>query len=536
MSRNTSRRAPEQADPFKHTVSSPCSCPVPLHIRKTPSLGLLRLLQCWRLCPYVRNLLTNLAVPHADPSNLTASLTAVSILLSSSAHTRLVSSLTAVLHSVSSPSPHTSLTTQAKTVECHLRALKSLFSDLVAVVGPRAWGTQVVGASIDVEERRDAEGLWEVPVGVTGGKLPASGGKGKGKEGDLTMGESLAGAGGVDLERLQRDAQVALDAVFRQPMALESHSSGSSSSRPAPALLPSLISVLSSLTPSSSSTASPTSLPLTTRLRLADLICSFLAGVVRLPEQRFVLTDDEQGRAVLTALRGLVEEGSDKVKESALNALTAVLRESPDAMLTLLSAFLLPFLVFPPASTPLSADLGTGISYASRLTPFTSLLSSSLPSLRLAASTLCAVIAKLIYPPPEMQIPTEGQGDFGVGLVVGLLGLIEREKELRGRAAFTFGAFPVVLSVLPSLPRLRSHSNLTTYSFNSFPRRGRAEAARTSHRLARSADLPRHPLPANAARSAVPDAESAGGRRSNARGAFPLPLLSVFASSPQCED
>jgi hypothetical protein len=96
-------------------------------------------------------------------------------------------------------------------------------------------------------------------------------------------------------------------------------------------------------------------------------------------------------------------------------------------------------------------DLGTGTSYALRLTPLTVPLSSPIASLRLAAATLCSVIAKLIYPSPGMQIPAsagDSAGEFGVGLVVVLLGVIEKERELRARAGFTFGMLPSPLSFL----------------------------------------------------------------------------------------
>ncbi|GAA5918570.1 hypothetical protein JCM6882_002340 [Rhodosporidiobolus microsporus] len=353
----------------------------------------------------------------AEAANVLAALslpnlTAVSILLSSSAHRSAVLALSSVLHTALN-SPHSTPATQHKLLESHLRAVKSLYTDLVKVVGPREWGTEVVGASIDAEERRDAEGLWLTQTAAKGAEATNGKGKGKETEEDTAMRGVEGGAPVVNLVELKTQAQAALELVFLPRTPSPAAGPSSSSSPSSSALLPSLIDLLADCaSPSDSSSA--VSAPLPQWMRIADLICTFLAGTVRQAYQRAaVLEGEDKGRKMLVALRSLAENGSDKVKESALKALAVLVRDSPTAMLILL-------------------NLGTT---ALHLAPFTALTLSPLPGVRLAAASLLSVIAKIMYPPTKLHIP---EGELGPPLVTVLLGLIEKERELRARAAFAF--------------------------------------------------------------------------------------------------
>ncbi|GAA6000760.1 hypothetical protein JCM10207_004643 [Rhodosporidiobolus poonsookiae] len=334
-------------------------------------------------------------------------LTAVSILLSSNVHQAVVLSVSCVLQALHT-SPNTPTTTQHKILESHLRALRALYVDLVKVVGPREWGTEVVGASIDVAEREDAEGLWAPP------KKPEVD-KGKGKEGDVAM-RGVEGGGGVDVVELRRQAQAALNFVFSWSVSPAPDASAGSSSAAASSSFTSILPPLVELLTECASSDVASSPGLSQRMRTADLICSFLAGTVRTQQQRLVVLGFEQGKAVLGALKSLTEVGTDKVRESALKAITVIIRDLPDAMLTLL-------------------HLCSGENYTARLVPFTSLTLSPTPAVRLAAATLCAVIAKLIYPPPTLRIP---EAELGTPTTSVLLGIIEKEPLLRARAAFAF--------------------------------------------------------------------------------------------------
>ncbi|GAA5826292.1 hypothetical protein JCM11251_007244 [Rhodosporidiobolus azoricus] len=357
----------------------------------------------------------------AEAANVLAALslpnlTSVFLLLSSSAHLAAVRALSCFLHFAPS-SPHTTVATQQKLLESHLRAVKSLYTDLVKVVGPREWGTEVVGGSIDVEERRDAEGLWIGQPEKTAAE--AAGGKGKGKEmnEDVAMGGVDSDAVAMYLEQLKQQAEAALELVFQSGASSAGPASigpsSSSTSSPATSLLPALIDLLAECAFPSTS-ASP-ALP-TQRMRTADLICSFLAGTVRQPYQRAAVMQAMSGEGakgqLLKALRSLVETGSDKVRESALKALTALVKDPDAAMLDAL-------------------DQGGVFDF----TPFTSLLSCNLPLVRLASATLLAVIAKIVYPPGKARI---SEGELGVPLVPVLLGLIEKERESRAGAGFAF--------------------------------------------------------------------------------------------------
>ncbi|GAA5932098.1 hypothetical protein JCM3775_004239 [Rhodotorula graminis] len=354
---------------------------------------------CLAVSAEAANVLAALSIPTLD---------AVATLFSVDAHHAVSLSLPHILALVpaSSPSP-----AQQKVVEAHLRALKSLFSDLVRVVGPREWGTEVMGASIDAAERRDAENLWAYSPGEDKqpqGPRPC--GKGKGKETDSMQVDASGGRARLDVQQLQAAAARVLCDVYEPasgdeaPLAGSSSASSGSSGKGARSAT--LDAVLSLLVWSAQEDRHV--------FRIAELVCSFIAGTVRWPSQRAAVANDERGTAVLEALRSLIEKGSDKVRESALRALAVLIRDVP----TLVVFFI---------------NYADGDSLQSRLHPLAPLVQSPSPTIRLAAATVCSIIAKTVHPRSSL-LPAE----FGSTLATALLGLIEKEPTLRSQAAFAF--------------------------------------------------------------------------------------------------
>ncbi|BGP05506.1 Armadillo repeat-containing protein 8 [Rhodotorula toruloides] len=350
------------------------------------------------------NVLAALSIPTID---------AVSTLLAAHAHQAVCKSLPFIASLDTTDEGF--LPSRYKVVESHLRALKALYTDLVKVVGPRQWGTDVIGASIDVAERQDAESMWK-QEDVR--KMRASRGKGKGKgREDETMSEADSDAG---LAGLLSQARAALDVVYRMETDTAAPSVASSSIASLPSTRhtrsPVLDTLLDLLIRSSEEDTHPAIPSVPQRMRIAEFVCNFFSGTVRWPHQRRAVTSGEKGKEALAALRRLADKGTDKVREAALNAITALIRDSGDSMLTLL-------------------NLGQGETLRTRLLPFTSLCQSPVPPVRLAAATLCAVLGKLLYPPPALHIP---DGELGTPATNVLLSLIEQEPTLRARAAFAF--------------------------------------------------------------------------------------------------
>ncbi|BGP22349.1 armadillo repeat containing protein [Rhodotorula toruloides] len=350
------------------------------------------------------NVLAALSIPTID---------AVSTLLTAHAYQAVCKSLP--LAASLGRTDEQSLASRYKVIESHLRALKALYTDLVKVVGPRQWGTDVIGASIDIAERQDAESMWKPEdsrkVGASKGK-----GKGKGRE-DETM---SAADDHAALANLLLQARVALDEVFHMETETTAPSVGSSSIASLPSTRhsrsPVLDTLLDLLIRSSEDDRYPATPSVPQRMRIAESVCNFFSGTVRWPPHRRAVTSGEKGKEAMSALRRLANKGTDKVREAALNAITALIRDSGDSMLTLL-------------------NLGQGETLRTRLLPFTSLCQSPVPPVRLAAATLCAVLGKLLYPPPALHIP---DGELGTSATNVLLSLIEQEPALRARAAFAF--------------------------------------------------------------------------------------------------
>lgn len=246
-----------------------------------------------------------------------ATLPAVTAFLVTSAYEAVAQQLIyAIIRFQSSSQADGPRSEQVKAIEALLRALKSLCGDLVKVVGPREWGTDVIGSSIDAVERRDAESLWTLVVAEQG-RVADDKGKGKGKEGGSAAG-SVGGVDGVDLAQLQAKADHVLLGVFAQPQS----ASAVGPSAPTSAHQPPMSYVRSDLLDhllryvlvSSSSTEGIAKAPEVERLRQIDLLCGFLAGTVRTPLQREVLVRGEAGAAAIAVLQELVQYAPDKVR------------------------------------------------------------------------------------------------------------------------------------------------------------------------------------------------------------------------------
>lgn len=187
--------------------------------------------------------------------------------------------------------------------------MKALYGDLVKVVGPREWGTDVIGASIDAVERRDAESLWTLVIPADRAKVADDKGKGKGKEGDSAIG-SVEGLDAVDLAQLQAKADEVLLKAFAEP-------------RPGGAVGPSAPTHATTTPPSYVRSellnrlllhvlVSPAASGEAERMRQVDLLCGFLAGTVRSPVQREALVHGDEGAQAIATLRELVQIGPDK--------------------------------------------------------------------------------------------------------------------------------------------------------------------------------------------------------------------------------
>lgn len=238
----------------------------------------------------------------------TATLSAISTLLAANAYNVVANQLVSALSRDSSREHSTSRPEQTKAIEALLRALKALYADLVKVVGPREWGTDVIGASIDAVERRDAENLWTL-VAADRAKVADDKGKGKGKEGNSALG-SVEGLDAVDLAQLQAKADEVLLRAFAEPrpggavgLSSPTHATMSPRSYARSELLNRLLLHI---------LVSPAASGETERMRQVDLLCGFLAGTVRSPVQREALVHGEEGARAIATLRELVQVAPDK--------------------------------------------------------------------------------------------------------------------------------------------------------------------------------------------------------------------------------
>lgn len=177
-----------------------------------------------------------------------------------------------------------------------LRAIKTLYGDLVRVVGPRAWGTDVIGASVGVGERKDVGLEWEASSG-------------KGKERDAI--EGIKGASVGDVHEL---ADRAMDETYalREVSEASPSSSGVVKTRAQSPALRHLLHLLVAC--QSSAHSSSPFISYSNRLQVADTICAFFASTVRKPCQRIaVFGDPATAGPLLQALCRLTSTLNGKV-------------------------------------------------------------------------------------------------------------------------------------------------------------------------------------------------------------------------------
>ncbi|GAA5964482.1 hypothetical protein JCM3765_006298 [Sporobolomyces pararoseus] len=286
------------------------------------------------------------------------------------------------------PPTTVSLATYQKQLDVHLRALKTLFVDLVSALRPTSGDSKALLQSIH----------------QIGG-----GGKGKEKVGDVEMSEKPVSSGNVETSS-QRLLGIIYDLApaTSTSIGFPGPSSFFPSSSPK-RLSPTLNALLELLIDSSQPDHSGSRLSgASQRMRIADHICTLLSRTIRGLDEQQAIALGGRGKETLAALRRLVEFGSEKVQEGALNALTANIRDSHVALLSLL-------------------ELGGTGTTAERLQPFVSLAQSTTPSVRLAAITFCAAASKLQ--------PSSSTVALDPAI---LLTLIEKEPSLRGAAAHAF--------------------------------------------------------------------------------------------------
>lgn len=232
----------------------------------------------------------------------------MSILLAANAHTTLVSSFTRLLDpKLPSSLP---LAAQHRLAETLLRAIKSLYIDLGRVMGPRAWGTDLIGASVDVAERKDVRLHWEETVA----------GKGKGRDVDSMDGVEDGSRNLYD--DLRSRAHAAMQEIYAMREVYTDDTTLTTQLRPS-APLTTLLKLLVECS-DFTSTAPKTvayQIPPGSRLRFAALVCSLFAGTVRLPSQRNAVFGGDDGAEVLAALYRLIELGNGKVSQSCMEEL-----------------------------------------------------------------------------------------------------------------------------------------------------------------------------------------------------------------------
>ncbi|GAA5879254.1 hypothetical protein JCM16303_003138 [Sporobolomyces ruberrimus] len=289
------------------------------------------------------------------------------------------------------PPTHFSLAVYQKRLDVHLRALKTLFIDLLAASRPHG--------DYGLPSRDSRSGKYGKGVGA----------KGKEKEGDVKMSDEVEAEESIEA-LTQRVSSIVYDLGPASTTSTAYPGPSGFSSVPSTSRLSPTLDALLELLDDASRPDHPGSRLSGTsqRMRIADHVCALLSRTIQGYQERQSIAAGGKGKQTLAALRRLVEVGSEKVKEGVLNALTAIIRDSHVALLALL-------------------ELGGSGSTAERLQPFFSHAQSQTPSIRLAAITFCATASKLQPSSSPIAI------DPAI-----LLALIEKEPTLRGPAAQTF--------------------------------------------------------------------------------------------------
>lgn len=242
-------------------------------------------------------------VDPADAAHL-ATPEAVSTLLNCRAHSALIYAFTRLLDSPPLPSD-SALPHATKLLQALLRAIKTLFGDMVRVVGPRAWGTDVIGASVGVGERKDVGLEWEMSSG-------------KGKERD-----AMEGVEGGSVGDLQELADRAMDELYAMRDVSEASPSPSGAVKKR-SQSPALRHLLHLLVACQSSAHNPSAFSpfisySSNRLQVADTICALFASTVRKPCQRIaVFGDPATAETILKTLCLLTNTLNGKVGSRSL--------------------------------------------------------------------------------------------------------------------------------------------------------------------------------------------------------------------------
>lgn len=231
--------------------------------------------------------------------SISATLEAVSTFSSANAYQSIALAFTRVYET--EPSPDTTAAAHQKHLDVHLRALKTLFIDLVKVRDAQTFQLHKATPPQTVMDFVDSK-------------------KGKEKEGDVEMGEAesvveTSTGSGVDYEG-------ALASIYSRTTSLSSSSAPSGSStasleasitRQSPTL-DALLSLLCEASQPDSPSNRLTSF--SQRMRLADSICALLSGTVTKIAERKAIVDGARGKQVSAALKRLAATGSDKVRSS----------------------------------------------------------------------------------------------------------------------------------------------------------------------------------------------------------------------------
>lgn len=215
------------------------------------------------------------------------------------------------------------------------------------MIGPRLWGTDLLGGGVAPEERRDVRLAWRSEAEGHGG------GKGKGREDGMEGVEAESSSRGVG--DLQGMADRALEELFQTRMDDSVPSFGGLKQRPTGILAILLKLLIESSHAEEVPVADVTfQLSRSARVRMADMICSLFAGTLRTKPQRLALLSGEGDMAIATtfALLRLIVHGTGKVRppvsllvplltpsrqaqESALQALSALARDPHPALIVM---------------------------------------------------------------------------------------------------------------------------------------------------------------------------------------------------------
>jgi len=230
-------------------------------------------------------------------SRISATLDAVSTFSSANAYQAIAVAFTQIYSTA--PSPDVTEAAHQKHLDVHLRALKTLFIDLVKVRDAQTF---------QLHKAIPPQTVWDF----------VNSKKGKEKEGDVEMVEvesanETSTGSGVDYEG-------ALGSIYSHSpssfsLSVPSGSSTVSLEELTPRRSPTLDALLSLLSEASQPDSPSSRLTSSSqRMRIADSICALLAGTVTKIAERKAIVEGARGKEVSAALKRLAATGSDKVR------------------------------------------------------------------------------------------------------------------------------------------------------------------------------------------------------------------------------